>query len=940
MGAVWDFLAWVSPKTPEKDRLQARWLAGLSLAVILIGSFSVIAEDLLFSEDTFYQGNNRIIVFSNFLLVVFLFFLNRWGHYKIAVRAFVVLISVTIFAFAFPGDAARDSDVLNYLLVAVVFCRLFLSSRFTLMLIFSHLVGMLALNTFLPGNSLDENPAVAVTAGSLLILLTFHLRSLADAQKSQTAQKELTNYANRLNTLRQIEQDILAAGSLETTAAAALEHLQDVLPHQRSSILLIDWENMEAIIQATGGDQKSIITTGGRLPLASLNSIETLLANERFYLIKNLPNYPGKSALQTEMVRSGIHSILSVPLTLKGGLIGSLNIADKTPDAYTNQHIEIAEEIANQLALALKQTQLIEETEQRANELEAVRQASISLISSAELDAVLMAVLEATLSLNPAAQHARIFLFENQQISKSTSLEPNGVIPTGIPDPRPNGITIRVARQGEAAIIPDVQNDPDFRPKHDHWEGALVCMPLKIGSRVVGVMNIKYLKPRRFEQKELRLIKLLGDQAAIAIENARLYDAERVARIRTDSLLQVVRAAASEVSLKEILNNVLEQCEELVPFISGSILIFEEEIPAVMAFRGHKSKERRVEDLLNLLKTSPILKYIRRTRKARFISDTFEEGDWIKTPKGKHIRSWLGVPIVARGETIGLISLDSDEAHTFNLEHLKWVQALADEIGVVIQNARLYEQVQMHAAELEDRVWQRTQELEKSYNEMEAFAYSMAHDLRAPLRATEGFSNALLEDFGEQLGPEGQEYTQRILNAAHRMDELIGDLLEYSRLSRADMHLQVVDLREIVQEAHTNLEKNIEDSQAEIEIKLDEFAVLAHPLTMLQVVTNLLSNAIKFVEVDTKPLVRLVTRSNGNNVRLEVSDNGIGIQEEHRERIFKIFERLHGIENYPGTGIGLAIVHRGMERMQGQVGFESKKGEGSIFWVELPKAEA
>ena len=241
----------------------------------------------------------------------------------------------------------------------------------------------------------------------------------------------------------------------------------------------------------------------------------------------------------------------------------------------------------------------------------------------------------------------------------------------------------------------------------------------------------------------------------------------------------------------------------------------------------------------------------------------------------------------------------------------------------------------------EQEIERRADELGAVNKELEAFSYSVSHDLRAPLRAMQGFAQALNEDFADRLGPVAQDYTRRIVAAACRMDTLIQDLLAYSRLSRAQMLLQPLDLRSVMAQIRTHTEGEFRDREASVEVAIPEAFphVMAHPTTLVQVVTNLLTNAVKFVGPGVRPHVRVWAEERDEWGRLWVEDNGIGISPEHHGRIFRVFERLHGSEIYPGTGIGLAIVAKGTERMGGRAGVESTPGKGSKFWIELPKGD-
>lgn len=247
-----------------------------------------------------------------------------------------------------------------------------------------------------------------------------------------------------------------------------------------------------------------------------------------------------------------------------------------------------------------------------------------------------------------------------------------------------------------------------------------------------------------------------------------------------------------------------------------------------------------------------------------------------------------------------------------------------------------HDRLRAHAADLERRLAERAAAGEEAVAEVDAFAYAVSHDLRAPLRAMQGFASALLEDCAEGLGPDGQEWARRIVAAARRMDAIIEDLLAYSRIGRAQLRLGPVSLDAVVKESLADLEGEIRERGAEIEVRPPLPGVRGHRVTLVKAVSNLLGNAVKFVPPQARPRVSVWAEERGDRVRLFVEDNGIGIAPEHQERIFRVFERLHGVEAYPGTGIGLAIVRKAAECMSGRAGVESREGSGSRFWIELP----
>lgn len=326
-------------------------------------------------------------------------------------------------------------------------------------------------------------------------------------------------------------------------------------------------------------------------------------------------------------------------------------------------------------------------------------------------------------------------------------------------------------------------------------------------------------------------------------------------------------------------------------------------------------------------------------------------------PKGHlPVRSYLAVPVISRsGEVLGGLFFGHPDVGVFTPRSERLVTGLAAQASIAIDNANLYRALQREVnslkktqdvlkltqqelensnQELESRVEQRTHSLREAMEQMEEFSYSVSHDLRAPLRAITAFSEALLEEYGQNLDPNARSYVDRIIRASTRMDQLTQDVLKYSRVARGEVQLAPVKLEPLLQELIASYPE-LQEPQATINIHSPLLPVMAHEPSLVQCLANLVGNAVKFTREGVKPLVDISTVQNNSHIQLFIKDNGIGIDPQYKNRLFKMFERLNPSENVKGTGIGLAIVRKAVEKMGGRVGLESDGKTGTTFWIEL-----
>jgi signal transduction histidine kinase len=300
------------------------------------------------------------------------------------------------------------------------------------------------------------------------------------------------------------------------------------------------------------------------------------------------------------------------------------------------------------------------------------------------------------------------------------------------------------------------------------------------------------------------------------------------------------------------------------------------------------------------------------------------------------VHRYMVMPMIAGGELIGAISFGG-EPGPFPAEQMRIAREVATQLAIAVTQARLYDRVKRHAEELELRVAERTAELQTANKELDAFSYSVSHDLRAPLRAVDGYARMLEEDYAGRLDAEGNRLLGVVRASSQQMGRLIDDLLAFSRLGREQLRTRPLKLNELVREIID--EACSERDGRKIEFVVGDLGTVdADPALMKQALANLLSNAIKFTRGKDPAVIEIGTEKKGdagNAGTYYVKDNGAGFDMKYYDKLFGVFQRLHTHAEYPGTGVGLAIVQRIIHRHGGRIWADSTPGLGSAFYFTL-----
>ncbi len=309
-------------------------------------------------------------------------------------------------------------------------------------------------------------------------------------------------------------------------------------------------------------------------------------------------------------------------------------------------------------------------------------------------------------------------------------------------------------------------------------------------------------------------------------------------------------------------------------------------------------------------------------------------------------------PLLFHDELQGQFVVYYDAPHTFSADELQLAQAIARHLAFGLERKQAEESLRRtqtelaeanrlltdRARQLEKLVEGRTAQLRETVQQLETFSYSVVHDMRAPLRSMRSFASVLEADYGDKLDEQGRNYLARIMSSASRLDALITDVLSYSRIAMSQAELQRVNLDQLVPEILDHYPQ-FQEAATAVRIEHPLPVVNGNRALLTQVFSNLLVNALKFMPPGRAPSVVVRAEGKEERVRIWVEDNGIGIKPEYREKVFELFQRLHAPNHYSGTGVGLAIVKKAVERMSGAAGFESEPGQGSRFWIELQPSD-
>jgi PAS domain S-box-containing protein len=516
----------------------------------------------------------------------------------------------------------------------------------------------------------------------------------------KTFADNLERYAVQLQVAAEIARDAATARDLTSLLNRAIDLVRERFGFYHAGVFLLDEQGEYAVLTAATGEAGQKLLEQKHKLKVGVEGIIGLVAQKgqpRMALDVKLDSYHLKQPLLPDT-----RAEIAVPLRLMGRVIGVFDVQSRRTYGFDSNDLIALQTMADQLAVAIENARLYEAQEKRAAELESLRQVSLGLTSSLEPKSVLDAVLDGVFKLMPNVGDAHIFVYDKGRLIFGSSLFQDGTRGKVFSDPRPSGLTYTVAQSGEMVVVDDFQTHPIYEgiAKEKGWTGSVVGMPVKIGERVVGVLNVVHPQTFAFTEVELRVLRLLGDQAALAIENARLFEQTTRERGHLSLLYDVGQAMASTFDPDAILEHALElTCRSLRGGIGATwIYALDGDCLVMRALfdqdQGIVSLADRPQSELMLDLAHQVIGWVVRERQTINLPDAPEDKRWTDIPLfGSEIHSVIAAPILESKNTIGVMAISRQQADSFTNDHMDLLQSICQQTGLALSNARHYQDI-------------------------------------------------------------------------------------------------------------------------------------------------------------------------------------------------------------------------------------------------------
>jgi PAS domain S-box-containing protein len=654
----------------------------------------------------------------------------------------------------------------------------------------------------------------------------------------------------------------------------------------------------------------------------------------------------------------GYESVALIPLKFGAERMGLLQLNDRREGMFSPEVIAQWERLAGYLAVGLAKSRADEKIQHQNAILETINQVFYQALTCETEEQLGIACLAALEDLTQSkfsfiGEIGQDGLLHDLAIShpgwelcamcdKSGHRRPPG-------DFRIHGLYGRVLLDAKSLLTNDPSSHPYSIgiPDGHPVLTAFLGVPLFQDGRIIGMVGLGN-REGGYVQEQLPAVEAI----APALVDALMRKRTEAALSQSQSRFKLLSETSSQLLASENPQAIVEDlCRQVMQHLDCHVF-FNFMVDDIMgklhlnACAGIPEEEARKIEWLDY--GVAVCGCAARDGKRKVAEDIFNTPD-VRTElvKSYGIQAYACHPLEVQGKIIGTLSFGTKTSTRFSAEDLALMKTVADQVATAMEKLSLIDELRNSRDELELRVQERTAELnsymaklEQSNQALQDFAYIAAHDMKEPLRKVMSFGNLLSQKYKDSLAQTGKDYLNRMLHATERMQSLLTGLLDYSRVTTAAEPFKEVDLSGLIGEVISDLEVRIVKTGGEVHVG-DLPVISADPTQMRQLFQNLICNALKFHKPGEKPMVqvRFVSHTDSGS-QIIVEDNGIGFDEQYRDRIFAPFQRLHGRSEYEGTGMGLAICKKIVERHGGSIIARSTPGAGSTFIITLPQGHA
>ncbi len=740
--------------------------------------------------------------------------------------------------------------------------------------------------------------------------------------------RDLERRITQLQVASDIAREAATFRGMDALLNRAVNLVRDRFGFYHAGIFMVDERCQYAVLKAATGEAgQKMLEQGHQLKIGEVGIVGFVTGSGEPRIAHDVgadavyfrnPNLP---ATRSEM---------ALPLRIGEKTIGALDVQSQEPAAFDQEDVAILQTMADQLAVAIENARLFEATQRQLDELSILHAVAMAGAEATSQD-VLIERATQLIGERLYPDHFGVMLVD--EATESLRFHPSY---RGLSDeikqlalPIGRGISGQVVIHGQPMRVSDVTREQAYVDVHAGMRSEL-CVPLKIGDRIIGVINAENAQSNYFTYADERLLSTFANQLATAIEKARLFDVERRRATELETLRQASLHLTSNLDLKSVLESILIHAIELVYADTAHVFLYDGEkleFGTALWAPGHEQDKPFDQPRPNGVTYS-----VARTGQKMIVSDC-------KTHPMFQDRPWDGavisLPLHRGAQVIGVMNLSFENgAHPFDEGEIRVLELLADQAAIALANARMYTDTHERAEELAEALSVR-EELDRLKSE---FIQNVSHELRTPLAISRGYIELLAQGEIGPLSKEQRDTVDIIYRRTNLLTKLVDDLTAILEAEARQSKHELVNLSEIVQNLAIDFTPVARQAGLALIIEIsDEIPTLKGNADHLyRLLDNLLGNAIKFTPSGGTVTVRL--SGDGPNTILDVADTGVGIPEGQLDRIFDRFYQVDGstTRRYGGTGLGLALVKEIVNAHNGAIKVSSTVGLGTTFHITLP----